>query len=407
VLEQQRGRARRCVRREHGIDAALEAARRLARQLVPAAHPRDDRRREVRGLEGDRGGAVVDLGLEAAHGAGQADRAAPVGDQQVVVGQRALDVVEGLKLLPRACAPHDDRALQLAEVERVQRLAGLEHHIVGDVDRERHGAHAAHRQPAAHPVRRRRRGVEADDRAQREQAAGVERLDGALVRRARLGGREGVERRGVAQLHAVLVRELARDTAHRQAEAHVGGDRDVEDHVAEADHGTGVGADLGRALRQHHDAVVVVAEAELALAADHAVGDLAVGLARGDAEVAGQHRARQRDDDGVALDEVAGAADDAALTRGVRVAVRSADLDPAEADRLLEAGELLDLQDAADHERAGDTAADDVDVLELEPDRDEALADALGGLVGGDVDVLAQPRERDAHRVRPPCRTGW
>ena len=61
---------------------------------------------------------------------------------------------------------------------------------------------------------------------------------------------------------------------------------------------------------QHDDAVVVVAEAELAGRADHAVGDVAVGLARRDREPAGQHRAGQRDDDEVADGEVVRAADD-------------------------------------------------------------------------------------------------
>ena len=63
---------------------------------------------------------------------------------------------------------------------------------------------------------------------------------------------------------------------------------------------------------QHQDARVVVADAELADRADHAVGDVAVGLARGDREAAGQHRAGQRDDDEVADGEVVRAADDAA-----------------------------------------------------------------------------------------------
>ena len=44
---------------------------------------------------------------------------------------------------------------------------------------------------------------------------------------------------------------------------------------------------------QHDDAVVVVAHAQLAGRADHAVRGAAVGLAGGDPEVAGQHAAGQ------------------------------------------------------------------------------------------------------------------
>ena len=57
---------------------------------------------------------------------------------------------------------------------------------------------------------------------------------------------------------------------------------------------------------------MVVAEAQLAGRADHAVGDVAVGLAGRDRERPGQHGAGQRDGDQVADGEVGGAADDAA-----------------------------------------------------------------------------------------------
>ena len=60
---------------------------------------------------------------------------------------------------------------------------------------------------------------------------------------------------------------------------------------------------------------MVVADAELADRADHPVGDVVVGRARGDREAAGQHGAGQGDDDQVADGEVAGAADDAARLR--------------------------------------------------------------------------------------------
>ena len=69
---------------------------------------------------------------------------------------------------------------------------------------------------------------------------------------------------------------------------------------------------------------MVVAEAELARRGDHAVGDMAVGLARRDRERTGQHGAGQRHDDLVADEEVVGAADDAvhgvsAVGRGLAV----------------------------------------------------------------------------------------
>ena len=84
--------------------------------------------------------------------------------------------------------------------------------------------------------------------------------------------------------------------------------------VVEAEQRDRVRAELGveAELVEAQDAVVLVAEAELARRGDHAVGDVAVGLARGDRERAGQHGAGQRHDDLVADEEVVGAADDAA-----------------------------------------------------------------------------------------------
>ena len=72
-----------------------------------------------------------------AHDTGQPDRAAVVGDEQVLGRQGPPDVVEGLERLPAAGPAYDQRPGQLAEVERVQRLADLDHDVVGDVDGER------------------------------------------------------------------------------------------------------------------------------------------------------------------------------------------------------------------------------------------------------------------------------
>ena len=102
--------------------------------------------------------------------------------------------------------------------------------------------------------------------------------------------------------------------ADGQRVAAVGRDRDVEHLVAQVEQVDRVGAELAVADQvggEHQDAVVVVAGAELAGRADHAVADVAVGLARGDREAAGQHGTGQRDDDVVADGEVARAADDA------------------------------------------------------------------------------------------------
>ena len=92
---------------------------------------------------------------------------------------------------------------------------------------------------------------------------------------------------------------------------------------------------------------MVGAQIEFGRRADHAVGGVAVGLARGDREVAGQHRPRQRHHDEISDGEVGCTADD--VTR-----LSFSDVHFDGTNRLLELGELLDLGNAADRQRAAD-----------------------------------------------------
>jgi hypothetical protein len=91
---------------------------------------------ERSGLEQDVAGRLGDLGQLAAHHAGDRDRPFHVTDQQVVRRERPLDAVERHEPLPFLGPTHDDtRALEQGEVERVERLADLEHRVVRRVDR--------------------------------------------------------------------------------------------------------------------------------------------------------------------------------------------------------------------------------------------------------------------------------
>ena len=91
----------------------------------------------------------------AAHDAGDADRSAVVGDQQIVGVEGADDVVEGGDLLAGLGAADDDVALKLGPVVGVVGLAELEHDVVADVDGERDRAHAGLLDAAGHPGGRR------------------------------------------------------------------------------------------------------------------------------------------------------------------------------------------------------------------------------------------------------------
>ena len=71
-----------------------------------------------------------------------------------------------------------------------------------------------------------------------------------------------------------------------------------------------------------HDAVVLVAERELARRAEHAVGDRAANLALLNLEAAGQHRARQRERIQLSRGDVGRAAHDVEQRAGARVDLR-------------------------------------------------------------------------------------
>src|SRR5690606_23488491 len=132
---------------------------------------------------------------------------------------------------------------------------------------------------------------------------------------------------------------------------------------------------------------------------DHALGHLAVGLARADLEPARQHAPRKDDHDAVAGREVGGAAHDVLRLTG---AVGVADVDLAVADRLLEARQLLDRQDLADHERPLDVGAGPLDRLDLQARRDQLLGQLPAVDAGRELGVLAHPRKRSPHQISIP-----
>ena len=108
-----------------------------------------------------------------------------------------------------------------------------------------------------------------------------------------------LERRRVVERHAVRRRGLARDAAHRQGVRPVGRHRDVQHLVAQAEHVDRVRPErrlTDDLVGEHEDPGVVVAGAELAGRADHAVAEVSVGLPGGDGEPARQHGAEDMRD---------------------------------------------------------------------------------------------------------------
>ena len=121
--------------------------------------------------------------------------------------------------------------------------------------------------------------------------------------------------RRVAERRTGRVRVLAGDAADRERVAAVGRDVDLDRGVGQPEQLDRVRADGASSRPSSARRRMPSCSSPMPSSrarGDHAVGGVTVGLARGDRERAGQHGARQRDDDLVAGGEVVRAADDAA-----------------------------------------------------------------------------------------------
>ena len=145
----------RAEARQPELLALLEAQARLGAQGIAEGRPADVDRVEDGRLDGHVGGRVADLGVGAAHDPGEADRPTRIGDEQRLGMEVADDVVERLEALARPREPDDDPTVaDLRGIERMDRLAELEHHVVARVDDIADGALAGGQEAHLDPVRR-------------------------------------------------------------------------------------------------------------------------------------------------------------------------------------------------------------------------------------------------------------
>jgi len=297
------------------VHAALVAHGRLADQAQVAARTARAAVLERRGLQQHCGGLLGDLGVEAAHDAGERHCALGRGDDGHVARQRAVHLVERRELLAVRSSAHDDVRLavaadQLVVVECVERLAVQEQDIVGDIHHVVDGTGACRGHALGEPLRA---GADLhvldDARRVAGAALGILDLDRRQVGDVRQAGvlLQLVEReRHVFAIHRA---HLARHAHHAQAVGAVRRDLEVEHRVAHL-HIVGEGHANGSILRQNHDAVVVAADAELARRTVHAHARDAAQLRLLDGEIARQGGADERRDDVVPRVEVLRAAHD-------------------------------------------------------------------------------------------------
>ncbi len=359
---------------------------------------------EVGCLDEDLGGVGGDLGGGATHDPGECHGPGVVGDDEVFRVELTLDAVEGDQPLPVTGAAHHDRTGQFRPVEGVQRLTQSQHDQICDVDRHRDGPHTRQRKTPGEPQRRHRARTDpGDDPGDIPAAGGGVLHHDRIAHRAPLGhgllghhmlemprrrlladavatAGYGCDHGGVVEGQPERGRRLPGDPAQGQAVTPVRGDGYVQHVVGKFQQLGDIGPQRG-AGRQDEDPAVVVTDTQFAGRTDHPLADLSVGLAGGDGETAGQHRAGQRDGHPVADLEVERTADHTA-----GAGLGHPDLHPAHV--LFLGPDKLDRHDLADDD-AGEVVPDGLDGLHLETGPDERLGDSLRRRQGRDG--LAQP----------------
>ncbi len=283
-----------------GADALLEPARGLGADAQLAGGDAVVGPLEGGALEQHGGGVVHDLALLAAHDARKAGGVLPVGDDQHRLVQLVgLAVQRGQRLAGVRPAHDDGLVLHLGKVEGVHRVAGLQHHEVGDVHDVVDGPYARAVQVFPHPL-----GAGADlhvgddPRAVAGAKGLVPHLDLRVVGKRPLAGLLD----GDLGHHEVLLQHRAGfpgQPPHAQAVGPVGQYLKVDDVVAEAEDFLHVGAG-GHVLGDFDDPGVADVRVQprghvqLWAGAQHAHGHLAAHLALLDLHTTGQMRAVQR-----------------------------------------------------------------------------------------------------------------
>ena len=141
-----------------------------------------------------------------------------------------------------------------------------------------------------------------------------------------------------------------------------------------------------RAVLEHEDPIVLIAQAQLRLGADHPAREHSPELCLADLHTAGHDRTREGDDDGLAGRHVRGTTDDRPGPRSV------VDLADAEAIGI---GMGTDLEGPPDHEAPGVSTHPPAYPLDLGTGHCQTTGE-VPGLESG-IAVLGKPGNRDPH----------
>ena len=123
-----------------GIGPALEAVSGVGVQTEAAGGAADAGGLEVGDFQEDVGGGLGDAGVKSTHDASDGEGFVFVGDDEVVGLEGAGLAVERDEGLALGGVAHDDAAVELGEVEGMERLAHLHEDVVGDINEVVDGA---------------------------------------------------------------------------------------------------------------------------------------------------------------------------------------------------------------------------------------------------------------------------
>ena len=211
---------------------------------------------EVRRLQQHIHRGVTDLGVGPAHDTGEADRLLRVGDHQCVAGQLAVFAVQRCQMLAFDGPANDDLVVHHGvEIEGMQWLADLEHHVVSDIDDVVDGRLALFREPLLQPLRRRTKFQVLQNRGR---ISTTEIWIGNPHRRQAVNWRTVLRVRQVG-LGYDLIREsrhFTRNAQHRETVGPVGRQIEIEYRLAEVVRQRRANR---RVIGQHEDPLVLVA----------------------------------------------------------------------------------------------------------------------------------------------------
>ena len=302
------------------IHATLKTLRGLRNQLVTASGTSHRHFIKTSRLHQNAGGRIGHLSRSATHHTGKTNHAGIISNDNILGVQSTLNTVQGHQLLASSGATHHNLTLNLVSIVEVQRLAGLQHHVVRNIHRQRQRAHTRQTQTRRHPRRNRRIRLHARHLTHHETSAcGVTVNRGVITQSNRVTGLVRLRGALAVRQHKILKRRtgsvapLASNTAQRERVTAVRGHVHLSSLIVQAQqlHRIGTKLRVQAQSRKHQNAVVIITNTQLTSRSNHASRLVAVGLTSGNRETTGQNSAGQGYNNLVAGYEIVGTTNNA------------------------------------------------------------------------------------------------